>query len=428
MLNAFSPAQEVIEPRLFAGRHDQIKELSDALQTVGSCPVIYGDRGLGKTSLAIQCQLIAMGSNELLMELDAEDWKVASEQSYLTFFVTCSDDVRHFIQLQQRILNSFRDFLIQSADSPNQRVLIDSQTKRKISLKFFETEQTSNYNNRVNELRHEDLSLTEQIKQEAHLLTDCYNQRVLVVIDELDRVANTQGLASFLKALSGNQLKFVLVGIAQSLSDLGLDHPSVERNLCPVRVPRMTSSELSEVIDRALTTLSESGHNYSFSQEARHSLINAAAGFPWFVHVIGQSALLEVLSNNGHEVTAEVLRLAIAGLVKNRFAQNFKDAYQLAVRDSLNREVVLRSYASVLLGDIPTYEVHNVCKKLGVTNPALYKSHLCSPKYGAPLMVPSFQMRGLVRFRNEMFKQYVRLTPSLYQNVDKLVQDAMNEL
>ena len=39
----------------------------------GSCPLIYGDRGLGKTSLALQTQLIATGGQELLHQIDAND-------------------------------------------------------------------------------------------------------------------------------------------------------------------------------------------------------------------------------------------------------------------------------------------------------------------------------------------------------------------
>jgi hypothetical protein len=71
-------------------------------------------------------------------------------------------------------------------------------------------------------------------------------------------VGNISGLASFLKALSGDQLKFVLVGIGQSLSDLDLDHPSIERHMWPVLVPRMKRAELNDLVNRALLKLSAS--------------------------------------------------------------------------------------------------------------------------------------------------------------------------
>jgi hypothetical protein len=112
------------------------------------------------------------------------------------------------------------------------------------------------------------------------------------VIDELDRVGDTRGMASFLKAMSGSNLKFLLVGIAQSLSDLDLDHPSVERQLWPVNVPRMRKDELVEVVNRAIANLAELDLHYKFTSNALDRLIDAAFGFPWFVHVIGQSALV----------------------------------------------------------------------------------------------------------------------------------------
>lgn len=427
LLNAFSPAQEVLDPELFAGRHDQLKSLSDALRTVGSCPVIYGDRGLGKSSLAVQCQLIAMGNGELLEEADAADWILSDEETYLTFFVTCSDDVRTFDDLQKRILNAFHDFSDEGVKGGAGNQLIDKQTRRKISLKVFETETTTKYEKEAKRLNVENLNLTEKIRREAELLADCYSQQILVIIDELDRVENVTGLASFLKAMSSERLKFVLVGIAQSLSDLDLDHPSIERHLWPVQVPRMSRKELREIVSRALRKLASEGIEFTFSSGAASKLVECSAGFPWFVHVIGQSALLEASNAEVKEVNESHLNDAIRNLTKNRFAQHFRDSYQQAVRDSYNREVVLRVFAKWRGTDIPTVNVYSAAKKLGVTNPAVYKGHLCSETYGSPLMTPGFQERGLVRFRNEMFKQYVNLTRSLYEGVITKVDEAAKD-
>jgi hypothetical protein len=272
------------------------------------------------------------------------------------------------------------------------------------------------------------MSLRERIYREANLLHECYGQRVLVIIDEIDRVGNTEGLAPFIKAMSGDQLKFVLVGVAQSLAQLNLDHPSVERQLWPVPVERMTRSELFEVADRALARLNASQHtSYHFSTSARNALAKAAGGFPWFVHVIGQSALLRALDCGTEEVTLEMLKTATSDLINDRFAQHFKDSYQNAVRDSANREIVLRAFAAWNEQDIPTADIYRTCQRLGVTNPAVYKGHLSSGFYGEPLIAPPFQERGLVRFRNEMFKRYITLRPSLFRGVDEKVRDAAKE-
>lgn len=45
-------------------------------------------------------------------------------------------------------------------------------------------------------------------------------------------------------------------------------------------------------------------------------------------------------------------------------------------------------------------------------------------EYGGILMSTAIQKRGLVRFRNEMFKTYVRMRPSIYVGVDEAVMRA----
>ena len=54
LANAFSPGTETDRPALFAGRQSQVEQLARSLHTAGEIPIIYGDRGLGKSSLAIQ--------------------------------------------------------------------------------------------------------------------------------------------------------------------------------------------------------------------------------------------------------------------------------------------------------------------------------------------------------------------------------------
>jgi Cdc6-like AAA superfamily ATPase len=53
-VNAFTPADEVREPERFAGRKEQLQTLSRALESDGVQIVIYGNRGVGKSSLAHQ--------------------------------------------------------------------------------------------------------------------------------------------------------------------------------------------------------------------------------------------------------------------------------------------------------------------------------------------------------------------------------------
>src|SRR4051794_6281517 len=49
---AFSPHSPIRRPDFFLGRIDQIRAATDAITTSGLHVVIYGERGVGKTSLA----------------------------------------------------------------------------------------------------------------------------------------------------------------------------------------------------------------------------------------------------------------------------------------------------------------------------------------------------------------------------------------
>ena len=48
----FRPHAPIDEARLFAGRRDQIADMLDAIFQTGRHAILYGERGVGKTSLA----------------------------------------------------------------------------------------------------------------------------------------------------------------------------------------------------------------------------------------------------------------------------------------------------------------------------------------------------------------------------------------
>lgn len=421
ILNAFSPARELEDPSRFAGRKDQVRELTDALRMDGSVLVIYGDRGLGKSSTAIQLQLIALGDTALLSELGAGHLTLEPAETFLTLYVVCTERVRSLEDLQRLILHRLQAIEL---DDAGREILMDRTTKRKISLKYFEHENTNHYQQRAGRIREEALSAEEQLHRELTLLANAFEQPVLIIIDELDRAQNLNGLGQYLKSISSPQVKFLLVGIAQSLTELVVDHTSLTRQLYPVQIPPMNAGELADVIDKAMLRVARQGIDLRFAPDARQQLIKLANGFPWFVHAIGQEVLRSASDSGRTVVTRDDVIVATRNLTDNRFAQQFRDDYRRAVRDSSQREIVLRVFAAWPHADIPTSDVYGVCRSLGVGNPAVYRGHLVKSDYGEPLMTTGLQERGLVRFRNQMFKHYVELRPSIYPGVDKQVEEA----
>ncbi len=366
-----------------------------------------------------------MGDVELLSYLGAERLALPEEERYLTFYVTCTDATRTFDDLLQALVNAAESVEnAPAADSSRSaRQLVDRTTRKKLTLKIVELESTKKYETESQRLSYQDLNLEEKLVQLCEILSSAYGQPVLFIIDELDRLQNTHGLASFLKAVSSDFLKFVLVGIASNVADLLADHRSLDRRLVPVRVPVMNPRELAQIVLKAEAYLESEGANFHFSDDAKVLLARTAAGFPWFVHVLGQQALSDADARGASVISAENIADCISGIVANRFAQQFSDTYQQAVRDSRTREIVLRAMAGWHDADIPTGEIYRfVESKFGITSPSTYRSHLCSERHGAVISTTAIQKRGLVRFRNEMFKAYVRLRPSIYEGVDEAVR------
>ena len=77
------------------------------------------------------------------------------------------------------------------------------------------------------------------------------------MLDEFDRVTDPvarAAMADTIKSLSDQSLPvtIVLVGISEDALSLIDAHPSVERAIVPIHVPRMSAEELREAFGRAL--------------------------------------------------------------------------------------------------------------------------------------------------------------------------------
>lgn len=426
LLNAFLPASEIEDPHRFAGRREQIRDLTDALYVEGSIPLILGQRGLGKSSVAVQLSRIAQGDVELLTELGMERRAMSPERAFITFYVTCSDATRNLNGLLQSMINAVEALTAaKKSEYADEFQLIDKTTRRALSLKIFKFESTRRFKQTATEINTKKFSLHEKLVHLTENLTDIYGQPVLFIVDEFDRIAPVKGLASFLKSHSSKILKFAFAGIGQNQSELIADHESLPRQLVPVTVPRMSKPDLESIVERTETHIAENGGSYTFSTEARSRLSDVASGFPWFVHVIGQAALIAADDDEVTDISVNRINNAIAALATGRYARQYYDTYQRAVKDSISREYVLRLCALWFDEYVPTSEIYPKARGLGVTGPSTYIGHLTNVEYGRVLAKSRTQSRALYRFHDEMFKVYARLRPSIYEGVKLKSEQAM---
>lgn len=260
----FTPAAPVSEADLFAGRMPQLRKVVDAIIQRGQHGVIFGERGVGKTSLA----------NVLASRLIFPDKKVLAPK------VNC-ESADTFVTMWKKVFSQL-DLITRSPT---------------IGFQYTFFEET---------VRAADV-IGDNIDPDGvrRLLTILSDSGVLLVIfDEFDRIENQEtkrALADTIKALSDNSVDatVLLVGVADSVSGLISEHQSIERALVQIQMPRMSQSELGEILDKGAGKLS-----MKFEDEARKQIVRLSRGLPHYTHSLGLHAVRTAIAKDQEIITA----------------------------------------------------------------------------------------------------------------------------
>ena len=94
----FNPAAPVEQKALFAGRLEQVNSVVDAISQRGQHAIIYGERGVGKTSLAnvLQEFLASAGQRVLVLRFNGEE-----SASYTTVWKKMFADLEATVQTRE---------------------------------------------------------------------------------------------------------------------------------------------------------------------------------------------------------------------------------------------------------------------------------------------------------------------------------------
>jgi Cdc6-like AAA superfamily ATPase len=232
----FTPAVPIDQKRLFAGRTQQLRTVVDAIIQRGQHAIVYGERGVGKTSLANVLSAFLSGP--------------AQKTPILAPKVNCvgSDD---YSSLWRKVLGGIE---------------IVSESRQ------------WGFKGEISQQVH---SLADTLKGEItpdhvrQILSQLGSQAMLIVIiDEFDRLANgnlTRIFADTIKMLSDYSVPatLILVGVADSVTELIVEHESIERALIQVHMPRMSKPELDEIVNKGLSELSATGNRHRFKKNYR---------------------------------------------------------------------------------------------------------------------------------------------------------------
>ena len=413
--NAFTPAKEVQDIDRFAGRATTLDALASALQSDGAQIVLYGQRGIGKSSLSRVLTQISVNDQAAISRLETAPHQ---KFDYLPIYITCDDSVTNVDKLCLRLLTD------EQALAPWIPFKVSERTNAhegggKLGVKVIELSGKLSG------------SITErQVEVEADVTSTFINacrqivasgvaaDGVLIVIDEFDRISDKTGIASILKALGPEGVTFALVGVAGDVRELIADHESVARQIADgtVLVPPMDVDELAEIISRAMSAL---GDKYSFDLAAITWITTIARGHPFYVHLVGKHALLRAISQKTSVVTEAIAKEALADIAFKGSAPVQEAAYKRAVGHSYIREHILKKFAGVDADEVYTTNLYgDVAKELGIDPSAIsvYVGQLASEKYGAVL---ERTRDRYYQFTDSLFRAYAAARPYERKTGDK---------
>ncbi len=302
--SVFTPGSPVNERDLFAGRIPQLQKIVAAISQRGYHAVLFGDRGVGKTSLA----------NILVAHLRTIDPR------YLIGKINC-DGNDTFASIWRKAL---RDISI---------------TKTQIGIGF-NAEEVRIVTSLADTVQ--DSLTTDDLRR---LLTNISSLApLLFVLDEYDRIADRTVsilISDTIKALSdfGVGASILVVGVAESVGNLVEGHQSIERALVQIPMPRMSHEEIGQIFDKGAARL-----GMSLEEGARSHLVNLSQGLPYIAHLLALHAARAALTQESLLISREDVDTGIRASL-DQWQQSIKTGYYHATKSqqpgNIFREVLL---------------------------------------------------------------------------------------
>ncbi len=265
---AFSPSLPVSAGGRFAGRTAILTRIIGALEDQQLHIVLYGERGVGKTSTLRVVQ------------------EQASKADYLVQYFSCGaqTELEPFIR---SVVEKIPALYLDTTDD------IERDQERKATL--------------ADHLPKGALTVSQFTEALSHVV----GTKILLILDEFDRAESPRfrgGIAELIKNLSDRSIpvQLVIAGVSSNLNALISQVPSIRRNILGVEMPNMDATEIAELVAKG-----EQQGGLPFDDAAVDRVVTTSAGLPYLAALLGQHATILAVEGGARCVTAGHIDQAI---------------------------------------------------------------------------------------------------------------------
>lgn len=363
----FLPGTPIDKYALLAGRTDQLVKAQSAVLQPGRHMIIFGEKGVGKTSVA-----------QVLLDIKNHDgYRVLKSKT-----VNCdaSDD---FSSLWHK---AFR--VLPAGDEAGKPITLDRFAP--------------------------DVLVPDDIRD----LLSRFNDPSLLVLDETDQLRDMDArnlLAATIKNLSDHAVDttIVLVGVADTVDELIAEHRSIERALVQIRMPRMSKEENLEIINNGLKELS-----MTIEGRAQNLIGSLSQRLPFYTHSFGLYSGLRAINDGRINITLQDVSASIADVAMS--AENVRIMYHTATHSphQNNRyETALIAFALIPVDELSSFSASKVGryfsilsgKRMDVSDYKRYLAEFCSAKRGPILHRIGEPRRYRYRFIDPLMPPFVMI-------------------
>lgn len=380
----FRPATPTVDRHLFRGRTSELRQCVGAIQEVGMHAVIYGERGVGKSSLGNM----------------ARDAFVNMHPLNISVRIACNMD-DDFGSIWRKLPNALR------------RELDDAPEGLRDDLQPIV--------DRVDDILELEEVTPDTVARAIHLLGR--HAPTLIIIDEFDRIGDWESTKLFpdlIKAASDDPsaATVVLIGVADDVNGLVQGHASIDRAMRQIAMPRMTHAELAEVVTGGLATLTErTGYEIEMHEDVVDSITRLSQGFPYYTHLLA-GTIIERAVRSGSEKIEPIDVFSALIQATDAAAQSIKASYAAATDSQQNatyRQTLLACALSrndvmgyFRAADVapPLAQIANAPKRQADFN------HHLKRFSGAPIYILDVAGKGTkkYRFADPLMKPFVLMT------------------
>lgn len=276
--DVFAPTQPVTDERTFAGRTKVLRHLIEVIEHRMSHVVIFGERGIGKTSLL-----------HILH-------KLAADSDYTVLHSTCG--------ARSEFSSTFRTMLKG----------VPLRFHQSISPAIERGDQSGGLTSLLPEGEFDARELSE-------VLSSITSTRVIILLDEYDRIESElfrQSIAELIKNLSdaAARVQLVIAGVSPNLDELIGYVPSIRRNIIGVPIQRLGTDEVREIL-----RIGEEASGLNFTPGASAMVEQLGNGSPYLVRLIAYHSSMIALDAGRYDVREEDVATGLERMVEETEAR-----------------------------------------------------------------------------------------------------------